>query len=325
MGRDVTADKTPLLMNAEQNIGNSAILQPQVLQSPATATVIPQTNPPRLLNLTGGSAVGQTVSIVMTASRILPGAENPNPGFPGPITGIIEFGNGGRFTKIEFDLVVGPFAGYFSTAQPSLEPQDGVVIVTVPTGVLRVYARYDNVLLAPILSTNPPVSQVEYTNSQPPFPAVPVVGPGGPLLTKINALQNAVIPPEPVLVKAMVAYFTKTRSKIYKTLNCYISQEISVPVPIEIGNPSPFDAAGFPGYSFYALPPYTKNIKILRFPGVDLDILMHDGVRPVDYINVTALPASVPSFDVVGNATIIGVKSNGHKLNMLKIVCEIGV
>ena len=325
MGRDVTADKTPLLMNAEQNIGNSSILNPQ----PGTiGTVTPQTNPERLLNLSGGSAVGQTVSIAMTASRIIRGQSNPNPGFPGPITGIIEYGNGGRFTRIEFDVPMGPFAGPFTEALPAIEPQDGTVIVTVPTGVLRVYARYDNLLLAPILGTNPPMSQVEYTNLIN-STTYPVVGPGGPLLVTSSG-SNIIVPPEPVLVKAMVAYFTKTRSKVYKTLNCYISQETTVaplPVSIAIGNPYPVTAAGYTRYAFYALPPYTKSVKVLRFPntgaGANVDILLHDGVRPVDYISITT--QNPPKIDIVGTESIIGINSLNNTFNMLKLVCEIGI
>lgn len=326
MGRDTTADKTPLLNAAEQNIGNSEILQPQ----PGTVgTVIPQTNPPRILNLTGGSAVGQTTTVVMTASRILRGAQNPNPGFPGPITGIIEFGNGARFTRIEFDIPVGPFAGPFTEAAAALEPQDGMAIVTVPTGVLRAYARYDNLLLAPILGTpvpgDPtvpaPMSQVEYTNSKGP-PFYPVVGPGGPLQVDIN---GTTVPPEPVLVKAMAAYFTKPRSNVYKTVNCYLSPEISPPVTIEIGTPPLVTPAGFPGYSFYALPAYTKKVKVLRFGAVNIDVLLHDGIRPVDFIHILASPTSPPTIDIIGGASIIGINSLGNRLNMLKLVCEIGI
>jgi len=323
MGRDVTADKTPLLMNAEQNIGNSTILEPQ---PGSIGTVVPQTNPERLLNLSGGSAVGQTVTVVMTASRIVRGQTNPNPGFPGPITGIIEYGNGGRFTRIEFDVPVGPFAGPFTEALSAIEPQDGAVFVTVPTGVLRVYARYDNLLLVPILGTNPPMSQVEYTN----FilsASNPVVGSGGPLLVTPPSGPNIVIPPEPVLVKAMVSYFTKTRSRVYKTLNCYLSPETTPPVSIQIGTPTAATPAGYTGYAFYALPTYVKNVKILRFPntggGSNLDVLLHDGVRPVDYINITS--PSPPAIDIVGNESIIGIRSLSNSFNMLKLVCEVGI
>ena len=324
MGRDVTSDTTPLLKNADQNIGNSTILYPQ---AGTVGVVIPTTNPPRLLNLTGGSAVGQTVSVVMTVSRILQGNDNPNPGFPGPITGIIEFGNGGRFTKIEFDLTVGPFAGSINEASSAVEPQDGVTIVTVPTGVLRVYARYDNLLLAPLIGTNPPISHAQLTRDVLPFPGLPIVGPGGPLTVTNSAPPPApatlLIPPEPVLVKAMVAYFTKTRSKVYKTINCYISPEIAAPPSILIGTPSVSDIALFPGYAFWALAPFTRQVTVQRFGGVAISILIHDGIRPTDYITVGA-GAPNPVIDIVGNQNLIGIQATSP-VNMLKLVCEVGV
>lgn len=74
---------------ADQNIGNGVIVRPQL----TGATVIPQTNPDRVLMLSGPSGSGQTTSVAITASRIV-GAENPNPGYPGPITAVVEFGKG---------------------------------------------------------------------------------------------------------------------------------------------------------------------------------------------------------------------------------------
>ena len=327
MGRNTTADKTPLLENAEQNIGNSTTLLPQ---DGSSGVVIPQTNPPRLLNLTGGSAAGQTTTITMTVSRIV-GAENPNPGFPGPVTGIIEFGNGGRFTRVEFDLAVGPFAGAINQATSAVEPQDGVVTVTVPTGVLRAYARYDNLLLAPLLGTNPPMSQAQVEG----LSGTDIVGPGGPLFVTNPAdptgQTHLSVPPEPVLVKAMAAYFTKPRAKVYKTLNCYLTFETEgtdlthPPISVLIRGIPGGQVAGRPGYSFWALPPFTRSVKILRFPNTlnTLDVLIHDGVRPVDYFTIPA--NSAPVFDVVGNENIIGINSNGNALSMLKLVCEIGI
>ena len=256
----------------------------------------------------------------MTASRILQGSDNPNPGFAGPITGIIEFGNGGRFTKIEFDLTVGPFAGSINHATPALEPQDGVVIVTVPTGVLRVYARYDNLLIAPLIGSNPPISHAQQSG-------VPIIGPGGPLLVTNPSAPpaNITIPPEPVLVKAMVAYFTKTRSKVYKTLNCYLSEETTTPSLITIGTPPVSDIALFPNYAFWALPPFTRNVTIQRFPNttVGIDVLLHDGIRPTDYLTIPG-GSGAPTIDVIGNQSLIGIKSAGQ-VNMLKLVCEVGI
>lgn len=198
MGRSEGDFKHLLDTNADQNIGNGKIIQPQA----GGATVIPQTNPERLLMLSGPSKAGQTTSIVLTASRIV-GANNPNPGFPGPITGIIEFGNGGQFTRVEVDIPIGPFVGTQTSPAPASEPQDGGTIVTVPTGVLRVYARYDNQLVQPVLEP--------LTRSLAQLNGVAFKGPGGP-----TGLGNNVFPPEPVLVKAMAAYFSRHISKAYR-------------------------------------------------------------------------------------------------------------
>ena len=220
MGRSTDADKKPLLEDADQNIGNSATIYPQ---SGDVGTVTPQILRDRILNLQAGSAAGQTTSIVMTASRIV-GSDNPTPGFPGPITGVIEYGNGGRSTRLEFDIPVGPFAGSINQASNAVEPQDGAVIVTVPTGVVRAYARYDNLLLAPLIGSDPPISHAQLSG-------VPVIGPGGPLLCANSSPPpvNITVPAEPVLVKAMASYFSKAHSKVYKTLNCYISTETNAP------------------------------------------------------------------------------------------------
>ena len=335
MGRNTTADKTPLLDDAEQNIGNSAIVQPQ---AGSAGTVIPQIIKDRIIQLQGGSAAGQTTTVVMTASRIV-GADNPSPGFPGPITGVIEFGNGGRSTKVEFDVPVGPFDGSINQASNAVEPQDGAVVVTVPTSVVRAYARYDNLLLAALLGTDPPISQAQAAGVVP-------VGPGGPLWCAIiptppppPAPQSILVPPEPVMVKAMAAYFSKAVSKVYKTLNCYITSETTAPavpppdalppVAIFINGTGAAQIAGYANYSFWVLPTLTKRVKILRFPDTTaLDVLLHDGVRPVDYIEITA--GTAPTIDIVGNQNIIGITTStashgSNKVSMLKLVCELGI
>jgi len=344
MGRNVTADRTPLLLDAEQNIGNSAIVYPQSpliypqlppnYVNPITGTVIPQSNPARILNLAaGGSAAGQTMTVAMSATRILQGADNPNPGFPGPITGVVEFGNGGRFTKLEFDLPVGPFAGFFNAASSAIQPQDGVIIITVPAGALRVYARYDNLLLAPLLGTDPPISQAEWYNQNNPGSPIPIVGPGGPLIVEnATATGNVIVPAEPVLVQAMATYFGRapTRARVYKTLNILLSEETTISPPpapdIKIGDPPVQTIAGFQKFNFWALPAYTKRIRILRFNyggAVDMQILLHDGIRPVEFFH-TGTVDQIPEYDIEGSESIIGINCEAG-VHMLKIICEVGL
>jgi len=295
MGRPTDAGKTPLLEDADQNIGNSAVVQPQ---AGTTGTIIPQDLRNRIINLSnGGSAAGQTTSIVVTARRIVGRtSDNPNPGYAGPITGVVEFGNGGRSTRAEFDVPIGPFTGGFSAASQAIEPQDGGVIVTVPTGVLRVFARYDNLLLAPLLLGVPPVCLAQVNG-------VPVVGPGGPI---------GQIPAEPLLVQAMASYFSRPTSKVYKTTVLYVSPIVPVAVQAQ---------------GLYCLPAFARSVKILRFPlSSALDIGLWDNVYQQESF---ALAGGAPSpfFDVSGRENIISIVSHtpGDTVTYLAFVCEIGI
>lgn len=313
MGRDITADKTPLLMNAEQNIGNSAIVQPEV----GIATTFPATNPQRLILLSGGSAVGQSTSVVVTAAR-LPLNVNPKPGIPGPITGIIEFGNGGRSTKLEFDVQIGPFVGKTLAVAAASNPQDGMTIVTVPTGVLRVYTRYDNLLIAPLLETTPQTvgGQAMLADVQ----GVPRLGPGGPV--DFGAPLN-LIPAEPVLTQAMAAYFTRHYSTTYKTLYLYMGQPTG-------GGPQPalVSAAPAPGLSAaqYVLPAFSRSLRVLRVPTAALTVTIFNSYRSVERYQIPAGSVS-PTIPIVGNESIISIISDtvADTVTFLALVCEVGI
>jgi hypothetical protein len=303
MGIDTTASRTPLLEDADQNIGNSATVRPQ---AGTAGTIIPQSLQNRIINLSnGGSARGQTTSVVVTARRILPGtADNPSPtgGLPGPLTGIVEFGNGGRSTRAEFDVPIGPFTGSFGGASPALEPQDGGVILTVPTGVLRVFVRYDNLLIAPVLATVPPVSLAQLFS-------VTFLGPGGPFNGE---------PPEPVLVQSMAAYFSRPAAKVYKTLYLYVSLP-SPPAP-----PAPLNLTPAMGF---CLPAFAKTVKILRKPLTSaLDVQLYNNIRSLDEVTIAAGVTS-PTFDVIGHETIITIGSHtpADTVTFLAMVCEIGI
>jgi hypothetical protein len=159
---------------------------------------------------------------------------------------------------------------------------------------------------------------------------VPIIGPGGPVtLANPSPPPSGInVPAEPVLVKAMAAYYTKPRSRVYKTLNCYLSTDIA-PVPIHIGYPSTGIVGGYNGYAFYTLPAGTRSVKVLRFPDTSpMDVLLHDGIRPVDYIQIAG-GLTAPVINVIGNENIIGLTSgpdpNSNKVTMLKLVCEIGI
>lgn len=326
MGRDLTADKKPLLMDADQNIGNSAIVPPEIGPGPTTpgGTTTPITNPPRLLLLTGGSAVGQTTSVVFTASRLNKSPTNPNPGFAGPITGILEFGNGGRSTRVEFDVPVGPFIGSQTKVIDASEPQDGGVIVTVPTGVLRAYVRYDNRLIAPTLLTD--VINFPYPRSLAQIQGVFFIGPGGPVSFPRVPPDNF-FPAEPIQAKAMAAYFSRHTSKVYKTLYLYVANLGGMgATPVTVSStvaPAPLQAVQ------YCLPAFTRSVKVLRLPiSAALTCILNNGVNDIDQINIAA-GTSAPTIPIIGNENIISLQSLTNTLAdqviSLALVCEIGI
>jgi len=290
MGRDTTADATPLLKNAEQNIGNSVTLLPQ--SGPATVT--PQTTPgvgPRLIQLAGGSAAGQTTSVVLTASRIL-GVSPPGTG--GPVTAILEFGNGGRSTRAEIDIPMGPYVAgsIIAGVSSAQEPQDGGIIITVPTGVLRIYARYDNQFIQPILGTNPPQSIAQVLG-------VPFLGPSG------------VIPSEPVLVKAMTAYFTRHFSRAYRTQYCYRGPLASIPVQLPPNR--------------FTIPAFAQFVKTLRSPITALTVNIYDSFG--NHLDQVAVPAGEsPDIELTGTAHSVEIVNTlANAVSFLALSYEIGL
>ncbi len=307
------APKHLLDTDADQNIGNSAILQPQDGQGSAYGLVIPQTNPERILQLSGPSKTAQTTSIIFTTARITGSANNPSPGWAGPITGIVEFGNGGRFTRAEFDVPVGPYIGALQGAASNTEPQDGGVVVTVPTGVLRAYARYDNRLIQPVLGSNPPLSLAQTLG-------VPFVGPGGPI--PANAGPNFAFPAEPVLVKAMAAYYTRHFARLYKTQYCYTSGVGVAPIFID----------PVLNQALYCVPALARTVKVLRFPMSSAMIVrLYDGlygdpnIEPLDVVNVAANTS--PTIELVGNMNLLTVSSStaNDTVKFLALCYEIGL
>ena len=313
MGRNTTSDKTPLLENAEQNIGNSAIILPQV----GPVTTFPQTNPQRLLQLSGGSAVGQTTSVILTASRIV-GADNPNPGYAGPITGVIEFGSGGRSTRVEVDVPIGPFIGTLTQALVATEPQDGGTIVTVPTSVLRAYLRYDNLLIQPVLAPNsPPVTMAQIAG-------VISQGPGAPIYTQ--STPTVLVPPEPILGKAMSAYYSRHWAAAYKTQYLFVgayNTNTSKVETVQVGQ----TFLGFILPYQFVLPAFTKSVKVLRWPlTTNLEVELINGIQQVDAVSIVS-GTSAPIIPVIGHENIISIvsKTANDVVSFLALCCEIGI
>lgn len=152
----------------------------------AIASLLPNPQPDRILVLDGLSSEGQMVTIGMAAAAD-PANTTVN---VGPITGIIEFGNGATFSRVEFDVPTGGFA----FVNNMVLPRDSGVFVTVPGGTIRVYARND-------------------ANQAYPTVAGGHVGPAaGPLV--------AGDPDQLAIVKAFVTYYQKAgpQNRVTKTV-----------------------------------------------------------------------------------------------------------
>ena len=188
-----------LLDDAENNVGSATILQPEILPPGQNFTVVKQSNPPRVLNLTAESKTGQSVTVVMTAAR-----QANTVGLAGPVTGIIEFGNGTQTTKIEFDVPIGPYTGFFENVTPGTQPDDSGAVIQVPTGIVRSYFRYDDAYITP---------QVDGT----------AISNG----TSAPSYNPAGLSPTPLSVKAFANYFGRHHTKLYKTLYLYIGAPIT--------------------------------------------------------------------------------------------------
>ena len=232
-GRGSSA-KQRLLDDADNNIGNGQIVDPATL----APTIIVQTNPPRLLKLDAMSPTGQMVTVGLTNRYSLSGGDNfLASGLGGPMVGIIEFGNGNAFSRVEVDIPLG--RTFLSNNVTALsDGQDGITCVTVPAGTLRVYARNDGMLI-PTTFLGEPVG----------------TGLGIPPSTCWNSLVT-----KGTFVQAFSNYFSRfstfpnTRSQLfYQTPGGAGPQVLPV-------------AGTAIATRWVAIPPYAKAVRYLRNP-----------------------------------------------------------
>lgn len=289
-----------LLDDAENNVGNSILLEPQSLPPGVPLTVVrQQAINGRILNLTASSKVGQSVTVVMTAAR----STGVTTGVAGPITGIIEFGNGTVSTSIEFDIPVGPYVGSLRGTLPGSQPEDSGAVIQVPTGIIRAYARYDNAFITPNLG-----GFAFGTPGSASFPLFPGAGPFAPNL----------ITPIPVNVKAFADYFGRHHTKLYKTQYLYIGD-------------------GFLPQAFsetYAIPPFAKSVQVIPNPAVAMTVVLTDsipiGAASVNHITFnetyTIAANAFPVIPIEGNVTTINLSNTGGGpvVSGMKLVYEIG-
>jgi hypothetical protein len=304
-----------LLDDGENNVGNAQIIQPQILPTTAPLTQFTtqkQEGPPRLLNLTATSRTGQSVTIVMTAAR-----NNNTTGAVGPLTGIVEFGNGTQFTRVEFDIPIGPYQGSFLGTIPGTQPEDSGAVIQVPTAVVRAYARYDNAYITPDMTG------VAYgAPGSSAFPLTPGAGPFGPNING-HTFGGIPIPPAALQVKAFANYFGRHFSKLYKTQYIYIGDK-TIPI-IFNANTS----------TIWAIPPFAKSVQVVRTPNTSaMSITLFDQIAigsgaatPAEFQEIYAVPAnSNPVIPISGNNNAIAVSSatNADTVSAVKLVYEIG-
>jgi len=302
-----------LLDDGENNVGNATKINPQILPSGEALTTIKQSNPSRVLNLTAASKSAQSMTIVMTASRL-----NAQSGVAGPITGILEFGNGTQSTKVEFDVPIGPFSGDIDGVAAGTQPEDGGAIIQVPTGVLRAYARYDNAYITPNL---PGYAFGQQGSASYPIPAN--AGPFSPGHGIPDPVTHVLPDVAPVNVKAFAAYYGRVHSKLYKTLYLYNG---------DVANPVPFGTpiSGVDVKNTFPIPPFAKSVQVIRTPYTSAMILLLSDLVSLSgsglggYNHIPSGPC--PTIPIIGNQTIIGVSSasNADTVSAVSLVFEIG-
>ena len=173
-------------------------------------------------------------------------------GVGGPVTGIIEMGNGTQSTRVEFDIPIGPYLGNPRAVLAGSEPQDSGAVVQVPTGIVRAYARYDNAYVTPDING--------YAFGGPGSPAFPLFPGAGPFAPNLGT-------PIPLNVKAYAAYYGRHFSRLYKTQYLYVGNATT---------PVSFTSIGIG--PTYAIPAFAKSVQVIPVPAVSLTIQLIDTI-----------------------------------------------
>lgn len=290
LGRRVDLQKTRLLDDADQNIGNAEIINPQL-----APTNFPETNPPRILNLDALAKTGMMTTVSLSGSALV-GNNAPIPGnsYGGPIIGIIEFGNGSVFTRVEVDVPIGPITTAGFVAATNLrEPEDGVTILSVPTGTLRVYARNDANLL--------PTTVQGLTAGIPNGGANPSLQPS----LDISLARSA-------FVKAQADYHQRAAWRApTRTLTLFAQNP---------GLGSQFTVNSFPT-SYFSIPPLSKRVRLLRNAGFGIPVpsvtieFLSPYLQTLDQASV-GVGATSPFIDVPGQATWFNVLTGAAVIHL---------
>jgi hypothetical protein len=221
-----------LLDDADNNIGNGVFLSPGT-QSPTT---FEQQNPPRIISLDALSPTGQMVTVALAARYSLdhnPSALVTNGG-GGPIVAILEFGNGNSAMRVEVDVPIGRIL-VGANGLAIQEGQDGITMVTVPGGTLRVFMRDDSQLIPTTI--------------------------GGQVSGSFQGIQlsgNIGNAPRVTFVQAAVDYFTRFSTKP-PTRTIVVYTIAAAAPPQAFTNPAFVQA-------LYNLPPFARTVRLLRSP-----------------------------------------------------------
>jgi len=307
-----------MLDDSDNNIGNGETLNPNALSAGLLYSTTPPAYRARLLNLTGSSRYGQSITVVFTAARV-----SNQQGFVGPVTGIIEFGNGSLATVIEIDIPVGPYTGDFAIVSPATQPQDSGAVIQVPTGTLRAFTRYDNTLITPTLQGY----AWGALGSPNPLPAG--AGPFAPAYNTSPLLR----PIGSVQTKAFAAYFGRHYSRAYKTQYLFLGNGGGA---AQIFTAAPIPPAIAPTAVYYCIPPFAKNVRLVRFPETSSmtiqvlgqEVLGSAAAIAVPFIEAHVVPAGPMINPIVldGHSNIVGVSSTavGDIVWAVKLIYEIG-
>lgn len=307
MGIDRTIKR--LLDNAETNIGN----QVSYPSNPLAGIVIsPDRNPQRILDLTAASNTGQIITVGMSAFSNPPNTTNA---FAGPFTGVVEYGNGGISTRVEFDVPVNQIA----PGDTPSNAKDGNVLITVPGGTLRVYGRDDSNLVTPSFQFTPaPAVQFGMPAS--------LGGIGGGTDNIPRGFGPWSAGPDATIggaIKAHATYATRADgqgSRVTKTVWVYNT---------DTGNGSLInEGAGTP--ALYFVPPMAKTVQVFRnafatnTPACAVKLDVRDQTGIMERFAIAAGVVS-PIFELPGGVVMIGVETTTANINTFALVFEIGI
>lgn len=296
--------KTRLLDDADQNIGNS-----QQVDCSNSIIVEPISNPPRIINLDAKSDTGQTACVAIAAQTI-PQAQGTVASFAGPLTAILEFGNGSVSQKVEIDVPIGRVQDFRSPASI----KQGQVIASVPAGTLRVYGRNDGNLITP--SQNQligfPPGSVQF--------GLAILGNIPRNFGSWTPTTPNIYGPPSAVIQAAATYFAlggpTTGPRNTKTI--WVWNGIGIQVRVNLGILGFFPA-------LYWIPALAKSVKLIRLPTTDaftVDIVDQAG----NMESYTVAGGATDTFHPLpGGALMIGLTSNGANTTSCALVFEIDI